>query len=277
MLRELEAEADAFHRRPLAPDWLILYLDAKELDLKDEHDQIQKAVHFLVIGVDFEARKEILCSRTFWGRETLDAWRQLFVELKNRGLTRVLLLVTDDFSGLKNLVESFWPHTDHQLCTLHLLRNAHRQLAPEDYALFRDAWREITAASSPEAARTQWLQRLERLRAKYPAWTQHLQPRTDHYLRFMNYPSPLCPYLRSTHLPEGIHPLIETLRRNAGGHFHSQRECTIKMKILTDRLAQTRWAKPHPILRYYRPILIRMFKQRFEAELPNDHFLTQSF
>lgn len=277
LLIELEREAQAFHLRPLAPDWLILYVDAKELDLKDEHDQVKKAVHFLVIGVNFEARKEVLCSKTFWGNETLDAWRQVFVELKNRGLTRMLLLVTDEFSGLKNLVDGFWPHADHQLCTVHLLRNAHRQLAPKDYTLFRDAWREIIAASSPDTARTKWLALLEILRAEYPAWVAHLQPRTDHYLRFMNYPGILRRTVRSTNLPEGINNLIETLRRNAGGHFHTQREVAIKMKILIDRLTQRKWAKPHPMIMYYRSALTRMFKQRFEAELSPDHFLTQSF
>jgi len=72
LLTELEREAQAFHQRPLDPDWLLLYIDAKELDLKDEHDQVKKAVHFLVIGVNFEARKEVLCSKTFWGNETID-------------------------------------------------------------------------------------------------------------------------------------------------------------------------------------------------------------
>jgi transposase-like protein len=277
LLTELEREAQTFHQRPLAPDWLLLYIDAKELDLKDEHDQVKKAIHFLVIGVNFEARKEVLCSKTFWGNETIDSWRQVFVELKNRGLTRMLLVVTDDFSGLKNLVDSFWPHSDHQLCTVHLLRNAHRQLTPKDYSLFQDTWREIIAASSPETARTKWLALLENLRIDYPAWVSHLQPRTDHYLRFMNYPSTLRRNVRSTNLPEGINNLIETLRRNAGGHFHTQRELGIKMKILVDRLAQRKWAKPNPMIMYYRSALIRMFKQRFEAELSLDHFLTQSF
>lgn len=69
---------------------------------------------------------------------------------------------------------------------MHLLRNARRQLAPKDYTLFQEAWREIIAASSPETARTKWMALLDVLRTDYPAWVAHLQPRTDHYLRFMN-------------------------------------------------------------------------------------------
>ena len=274
LLEELEKEAQLFHQRPLDPDWLVLYIDAKVLDLKDEHNQVKKAVHFLVIGVNFEARKEVLCSRIFWGNEVLDCWRQVFTELKNRGLTRFLLLLTDDFSGLKKLVEGFWPLSDHQLCTVHLLRNARRQLAQQHYTLFTDTWRQLCACSSIDTAREKWLQLLDQLREHYPAWTEHLQARSDHYLRFMQYPSTIQRNLRSTNLPEGINNLIETLRRNAGGHFHSEREVRIKMKLLIDRLASGKWKKPNPMIKYYLPVLTSMFQQRFQDELPNNHFLT---
>lgn len=47
--------------------------------------------------------------------ETIECWRQLFVEPKNLGFTLMLLLVTGDFRGLNNLVDSFWPYTDKHL------------------------------------------------------------------------------------------------------------------------------------------------------------------
>lgn len=277
LLQEIETEAQSFHNRSLETDWIVLYIDAKVLDLKDEHDQVKKAIHFLVVGINFEGRKEILCSRIYWGNETIDCWKRVFTDLKNRGLTRVLLLVTDDFSGLKKLIEGFWPLSDHQLCTVHLLRNARRQLAPEDYSLFLQAWSEIIASSSMDTAREKWLTLLDKLRKNYPSWVKHLQPRTDQFLQFMNYPSHIQRNIRSTNLPEGINNLIETTRRNAGGHFHSERELSIKMKILIDNLSRQKWKKPNPMFKYHLAALTRMFKKRFEEELPPDHFLTQYF
>ena len=143
--------------------------------------------------------------------------------------------------------------------------------------IFDDAWREIINASSIDTARSKWLALLEKRRPDYPSWADHLQPRTDHYLRFMNYPKAIHRNLRSTNLPEGINNLIETLRRNAGGHFHSEREAKIKMKLLIDQLTHRKWAKPNPMIKHHRPTLNRIFKQRFEAELTPDHFLTQNF
>lgn len=277
LLEELHQQAQAFFRRPLAPDWFCLFADAKIIDLKDEQDQVKTAVHFLVLGLSLEGKKELLTAATFWGNEVLDAWRQVLLGLSNRGLLRVLLLVTDDFSGLAPLVKSLFPHTDHQLCTVHLFRNAQRHLSPEDYTRFHEAWREIYAASSFETAQAKLRQLCERLRPNNPAYVQHLEKRTALYLAFFKYPAGLRAQLRTTNLPEGLNNQIENLRRNAGGHFHSQRETLIKMKLLADQLYAGPWSRVSPSIKTNLAALTNLFRLRFESELNAEQFLTQSF
>jgi transposase-like protein len=75
------------------------------------------------------------------------------------------------------------------------------------------------------------------------------------------------PFLRTTNLPEGINNLIETLRRNAGGHFHSEREAQVKMKLLIDQLHQTRWKQQLRRLAPSLQELAQLFRKRFEEEL----------
>jgi transposase-like protein len=269
LLEELHQEAKSFFTRPLSTDWLCLFIDAKIIDLKDEHEQVKKAVHFLVIGIGLDGKKEILTAATFWGNEVLESWRKVLLELKNRGLVRVLLLVTDDFSGLAPMIKSLFPNSDHQLCTVHLLRNAQRHLSLEDYCSFKEAWREIQTASSFESAQTKFRELLERLRPNNQAWVEHLEKRTANYLAFVQYPAPVHAQLRSTNLPEGLNNQIENLRRNAGGHFHSQREALIKMKLLTNQLYDYKWSRPNPKFLGQIGTLNQMFRQHFETELNN--------
>jgi transposase-like protein len=277
LLEELHQEAKNFFTRPLVPDWLCLFIDAKIIELKDEHEQVKKAVHFLVIGIGLDGKKEVITASTFWGNEVLESWRKVLIDLKNRGLVRVLLLVTDDFSGLAPMINSLFPNSDHQLCTVHLLRNAQRHLSLQDYAQFKEAWREIQAASSFESAQTKFRALLDELRPQNTAWVQHLEKRTANYLTFIKYPPATHPHLRSTNLPEGINNQIENLRRNAGGHFHSQREALIKMKLLTNQLYQHRWTRVNSTLLGQIGTLNQLFRQRFEAELIPEKFLTQNF
>ncbi|MDB6033012.1 MAG: transposase, partial [Verrucomicrobiales bacterium] len=277
LLEDLYAEAKSFFSRPLPSDWLCLFMDAKVIDLKDEHQQVKKAVHFLVIGIGLDGKKEVITASTFWGNEVLEAWRKVLIDLKNRGLVRVLLLVTDDFTGLAPLIKGLFPHSDHQLCTVHLLRNAQRHLSLEDYALFRDNWREIQAASSFESAQTKFRALLERLRSNNKAWVEYLEKRVPHYLTFLKYPTAVHPHLRSTNLPEGINNQIENLRRNAGGHFHSEREALIKMKLLTTDLYDHSWTRVNPTFLGQIGTLNQIFRKHFELELNQETFLTQNF
>ena len=73
LLEELHQEAKNFFTRPLAPDWLCLFIDAKIIELKDEHQQVKKAVHFLAIGIGLDGKKEVLTAATFWGNELLES------------------------------------------------------------------------------------------------------------------------------------------------------------------------------------------------------------
>lgn len=277
LLQELHEEAKSFFNRPLGPDWLCLYADAKIVELKDEQNHVKKAVHFLVIGLALNGQKEILTAATFWGSEVLEAWRKVLVDLKNRGLVRVLQFITDDFSGLAPLLQGLFPNTDHQLCSVHLLRNAQRHLSPEQYSRFRQTWRELYAASGFESALAKLRQLLDQLRPANKHFVEHLDKRAACYLHFTKYPIALRPYLRSTNLPEGLNNQIENLRRNAGGHFHSDREALVKMKLLADQLYETKWHKIPPPLKAHLAAINQCFQQHFETELNKESFLTQNF
>ena len=268
LLNELYTEAKNFNLRPLSPDWYAVFIDAKVIHLKDEHDHVLEAIHFLVIGYGAHGKKEVLTAATFWGKEQLESWRKVLLDLRNRGLTRCLLFVTDDFSGLAPLLKSLYPGSQHQLCTVHLHRNAFKHLDREDYQLYKQAWREILASSSYDAAFQRFQTLLSSLRSKNPSWIKHLESRAENYLAFFHYPRGMHPFLRTTNLPEGVNNLIETMRRNAGGHFHSEREAHVKMKLLIDELHQTRWK--HPLRRIAGCLqdMARIFEKRFEQELP---------
>jgi len=210
LLEELHQEAKNFFTRPLTPDWLCLFIDAKIIELKDEHEQVKKAVHFLAIGIGLDGKKEVITASTFWGNEVLECWRKVLINLKNRGLVRLLLLVTDDFSGLAPMVKSLFPNSDHQLCTVHLLRNAQRHLSLEDYSVFKEAWREIQSASGFESAQTRFRAVLDRLRPNNKAWVEHLEKRTAKLPDFYQIPN--------------THSSPPALNQSSRGHQQSDRE-----------------------------------------------------
>ena len=63
-------------------------------------------------------------------------WIKVFNDLIDRGLKRVMLIVSDDFPGIPKAIETLFPYTDHQLCLVHLQRNVKNQMNKEDLQTF---------------------------------------------------------------------------------------------------------------------------------------------
>lgn len=61
---------------------------------------------------------------------------KVFEDLINRGLKKVLIIVSDDFPGIIDAVKIAYFYADHQLCFVHLQRNVKRHMTKEDSSKF---------------------------------------------------------------------------------------------------------------------------------------------
>ena len=266
LLNDLFEESKRFNSRQLEPDWAFIYCDAKVIDMVDEGGHVKKGVNFTVIGVNMECKKELLLSISFFGSESLDLWKKVIVNLKNRGLTRVLMLITDDFSGLNKMASSLLPGCDHQLCLVHLMRNLKKNLSQKLYEEFGSLLQEIYLSGSFDAAKIKLTSFIEdKIRLESSSYANYLKERAENYLFFAKYPNSLRPVIRSTNAVEGINNAIEIARRNSGGYFHSERELAVKMKIIFDNLAKTKWVNPIPKYAAHLSQINQMFFERFEG------------
>jgi len=68
--------------------------------------------------------------------ENKENWLQILNNMVQRGLKKVLILVSDDFSGLHQAIKQLFPLTDHQLCLVHLQRNARKNMSKNDAKVF---------------------------------------------------------------------------------------------------------------------------------------------
>jgi len=70
------------------------------------------------------------------GNENKGDWLKVLNNLIERGLKRVLVIISDDFSGLSEAVKALYPLTEHQLCYVHLQRNIRRHMSNKDASSF---------------------------------------------------------------------------------------------------------------------------------------------
>ena len=118
--------------RPLKRRYFSLHTGACFLSLKRR--SYKKEPVYIAQGTGSEGSREIL---GFWVMgaegESARAWREIFSELKERGVEHVDIVVSDDLSGIEDAVVSVFPSADHQLCLVHAMRASQRKARRRDW------------------------------------------------------------------------------------------------------------------------------------------------
>ena len=261
---DLIDELELRNSRPLDTDLLALFVDAKYVELRDQ-DRLRPACIYLAIGLGRDGKKRVLSCITKPSRENLEDWKALLRGLIERGLRRVMILVQDDFSGLRPISESLFPNADVQLCTVHMQRNAKNHLSKTDAAEFQQRWRAIKASWDIEVGNRGFEELCDRFAETYPTWIGELRKKRSHYLAFLQYPDSMRKSFSTTNVVEALNGQLEIMRRNSGGYFHSEHTLKFKLGLAISSLETGRWKTGARNIFAVLPQLNAMFQSRFEA------------
>jgi transposase-like protein len=262
---EFIQELELRNTRPLDTDLLALFIDAKYVELRDA-DRLRPATVYLACGLTTDGKKRVLACVSKLGRENLEDWKTILRGLIERGLRRVLIVVQDDFSGLLNLVKGLFPTADHQLCVVHMQRNAKSHLSKDDYAEFKLRLRTVKASWDEDKASAQFEELCERFDNDYPTFIAELRKKKTHYLCFLAYPQSIRRSLSTTNVVEAVNGQLERIRRNNGGYFQSEDALKLKLGMAISYLESGTWRRIAVNVSTALSQLNAMFQRRFENE-----------
>ncbi len=119
---EVMDEVRVWQSRPLEPLYMIVYLDALVVKMRQEGRVENRAV-FVAIGVMMEGAKEVL---GLWTSATEGAklWLQILTEIRNRGVADILVAFWEAFQAVHAAISTVYPRTEVQLCIVHMARNS---------------------------------------------------------------------------------------------------------------------------------------------------------
>src|SRR3989304_8836448 len=144
-------ELRAWQQRPLDAVYPILYLDAVVVKVRSDHVVVNRPV-YIALAVDVEGQKHVLGIWLGKGDEGAKFWLGVLTELKNRGVTDVLVACCDGLTGFGDAIESVWPHTVVQTCVVHLIRNSIRYCSWKDRRAVIKTLKPIYQPATLEAA-----------------------------------------------------------------------------------------------------------------------------
>ncbi|MBV8733371.1 MAG: IS256 family transposase [Solirubrobacterales bacterium] len=205
LCRALDEQVEAFRQRPLEGAYPYLWLDAKQVKVRDRGRVVSKAL-VVAYAVHESGVREVI-GLDIGEVESGAFWTEFLRSLKQRGLNGVRLAVSDQHEGLKSSIARVlgcpW-----QRCTVHFLRDMVMHCRRDQRNLVAAALREVFNADGYEDARERVGHVLERLATVAPKVCALLEAAEEDLIAFYHLTREHWSKLRSTNPLERVNKEI---------------------------------------------------------------------
>src|SRR6266571_3602059 len=198
LCRALDEQVEAFRAPAARGDYPYLWLDAKQVKVRDGGHVRSKAL-VIAYAVHETGRREVI-ALDLGEVESEAFWIELLRDLRRRGLQGVRLCVSDQHEGLRNAIARVLA-APWQRCTVHFVRNMHQHCRPAQRGLVSAALREIFNADSAKQAKERVGEVIARLHGPMPKLLERAE---DDLLAFYAFPAAHWSKLRSTNPLERV-------------------------------------------------------------------------
>lgn len=205
---KLDAELQQWAERQLDEEYPYLIVDARYEKVR-ETGVIRSRAVLVALGINWEGRRRVLAVELAQ-RESTTSWKDFLLALKARGLSGVLLAISDDHPGLKKAIAEVLPEAAWQRCYVHFLRNALDYLPRKanDDCLVELRW--LYDRRDLEEARRDLTAWLARWQERYPKLCAWVEANIEETFTFYRLPREHHKHLKSTNLLERLN---EELKR----------------------------------------------------------------
>lgn len=253
-------DVQEWRKRPLAPVWPVVYLDALVIRVR-EGGSVRRKAAYLALGLGLDGRKEVL---GIWLEETEGAkfWLKVVTELKNRGVEDILIACVDGLKGFPQALESVFPNTTVQTCIVHMIRNSTHYVSWKDRKSVAIDLRPIYTAVDREAAESAPSDFDKKWGQQYPMVTQAWRSSWERVVPFLDFPPELRRILYTTNAIESFNARVRKLV-NGKGHFPHD-DAAYKLIYLAVVAAEKHWTRPPKGWSQ----ALNQFAIKFEGRLP---------
>lgn len=218
------SEVLAWQARPLESMYPVVFFDALRVKIREDAVVRNKAI-YLALAVLPDGHREVL---GLWIENTEGAkfWLKVFNDLKTRGVSDILIAVTDGLKGIGEALAAVFPATTLQTCIVHLIRNSLDYAGWKDRKLLAAALKPIYTGPSAEAAAVA----LDEFEAsawgkRFPTVVAAWRRAWDRVIPFFAFPPAVRKLIYTTNAIESLHSQLRKIIKTRG-HFPSDEAAT---------------------------------------------------
>jgi putative transposase len=198
--QKLDAEIDEWRTRRLTEPYPYLIFDARYEKVRRGGSVVSQGV-LVAIGISATGYREVLGC---WVAESESeaSWGAVFSELKERGLSGVSYVVSDDHKGMVKAIERHFQGAVWQRCQVHLVRNALALCGRQQRPMVLRLMKAITDAPTRQAAKAALAAAIAELEKKAPKVARLLEESGEEILSVYALPEAHRKRMRTTNMLE---------------------------------------------------------------------------
>jgi transposase-like protein len=221
----LEEEFATWKKRPLQAHYLYVIADGTYFsviyDGKGSHMPI-----LALIGIDPEGKREVLGFST-GDRENQQAWEALLTDLKDRGLERVDLWISDGGKAMINAIESKFLNAKRQRCVRHKMENVLGYIPNEQQAQLYPELRAVFYQDNLEKAEQTAAAFLLKYEPTYPTACDCLRRDLNECLTFYQFPQKHWRFIRTSNAIERLFQEVKKRSHKMAAAFRNENSCLL--------------------------------------------------
>ncbi len=235
-------EYDTWSKRDLSgKQYVYLWADGIYANVRLEDEANSRQCLLVLMGATAEGVKELIAVMDGY-RENKQSWRELLLDLKQRGLTiDPKLAIGDGALGFWAAIREVYPKTREQRCWVHKTVNVLNKLPKSVQPKAKADIHEIWQAETREMGNKAFDHFLEKYGAKYPDACACLRKDREALLTFYDFPAEHWGHLRTTNPIESTFATIRLRHRRTKGNGTRRASLTMMFKLA--QAAQSKWRR----------------------------------
>ena len=241
-------EIKEWQERPLDDVYPIVFIDAVHFSVREENRVVKKAA-YVVLGINKEGYKEMM---GIWigENESSKFWLGVLNELKQRGVKDILIMCSDNLTGIKEAINTAFPNTVQQRCIVHIIRNSVKFVSYKDLKSFCSDLKKIYTSNNEKQAYEELENAKEKLKDKYASAFKTWEENWDAICPFFQYSDSIRKIMYTTNT-------IESLNRQFRKYTKTKSVFPTDMSLmkclyLSTKNISKKWTQPY---RNWGPIL----------------------
>lgn len=143
---EIIEDARLWQNQKLDEYYPIIYIDAIHFNVI-ENNIVTKKATYVILGINSEGQKELL-GLYIGENESAKFWMFVLNTLKNRGISKIDIICSDNLKGISQSIETVYPESKQQRCIVHMIRNSTKFVYYKDLKEFCDDLKTIYQANN---------------------------------------------------------------------------------------------------------------------------------